>query len=813
MLKDLRHAVRDLPRHPWFTAVAVLTLAVGIGANTAIFSIVNGVLLRPLPYSESGRLVMIWGNFLKLNMERLPAKAGEYDDYSKQTAIFESVAAFERRNLTFTGKEQPERIRAALITLNLLSVLQVHPLVGRAFAKDDGEAGHDNVVILSHGFWQRHFTNATATDQTVTLDSRNYSVVGVLPEGFEFPNSRSQSTDSVDVLLPLVFSADQIAQRRGPYYLNVLARLRSDVNIEQARSQMGALAQRFEREQQGYRGANGEDGGWRISVIPLAEEIVGQSRRALLVLLGAVGLVLTIACANVGNLILLRAARRRKELAIRAALGASRWRIVRQLLIEALLVTLLGATAGLLLARWGIDLLQSLGSANLPRAHEITIDKTVLAFASFITIVSSAFLGLVPALQASKLDLQAGLRDSAGAGYGRRNQWSSRLVVAEVALSLLLLTGAGLLINSFLRLQRVHPAIAVEHLLTAEINLSGSRYRDREQTSAFYVELIQRLNSLPGVHAASFGTQQVLNSRTQNDPFSIEGRPLNPQDLTSASWQIIGPDYFRTLGLPLVAGRDIAAKDLDQAAPPVAVINERMAARYWPGESPIGRRLTLGLPRPENPWITIVGIAKDLPPRVDSTPESDWYISRAIGDAQLNRYVFVRSTGDPSSLANSFRSTVFAIDRNQPIISLRSMTEVVSETVAPRKFNTILLAGFAAIALGLAVLGIYSVISHAVAMRTREIGIRMALGAKEANVITLVLKEGMTPAMIGSLIGLLAALSLTRLMAGLLFEISATDPLTYVAVTFFLLSIALLACYIPARRATKVDPLVALRDE
>ncbi len=811
MLKDLHHGIKDLARHPGFTAVAVIALAVGIGANTAIFSVVNAVLLRPLPYPEGDRLVMIWGNFLKLNMERLSAKAAEYEDYGKQSAIFESVAAYERQQLTLTGKDQPERIRAAFITPNLFSVLRVGPEYGREFAKES-EAGRDNVVILSHGFWERHFHDKPTTSLAITLDDRSYSVVGVLPSGFEFPHPISQSAGAIDVLIPLVFSKEQVEQRRGPYYLNVLGRLKSGVTLEQSRSQMNVLAQRFEREQQGYRGPNGEDGGWRITVIPLMQETVGESRRALLVLLAAVGLVLTIACANVANLLLLRAARRRRELAIRAALGASRWRMVRQLLVQGLLLSFFGAAVGILLARWGIDLLQSLGSANLPRAHDIAIDKTVLGFTALVAIFSSVFIGLVPALQTSRLDLQTALRETASTGDRLGSYWSSALVIAEVALSLLLLTGAGLLINSFIRLQNVHPSIAIERIITVEINLSASRYRDPEQASAFYEELTQRLNLLPGVQSTTSGTQQVLDGGRRNDPFAIEGRPLDPADLNSASWQVVGPDYLRTLGVLLVAGRDISRKDLDRGNPPVAVINERMAKRYWPNETPIGRRVTLGLPRPENPWITIVGIAKDLPRRLDSPAEPDWYISRSAAP-QLNRYVFVRSAGDPALLVNAIRNTVLAVDRDQPITAMRTMSEVVGNTVAPRRFNTLLLAIFALVAVGLAALGIYSVISYSVAMRTREIGIRIALGAEKSRVVKLILKRGMTPALIGSLLGLIAALMLTRLMTGLLFEISPTDPLTYVAVIVFLLIVALSACYIPARRATKVDPLITLRYE
>jgi putative ABC transport system permease protein len=794
----VKQAIRDLLRHPGFTIVAVVALAVGIGANTAIFSVVNAVLLRPLPYPQSDRLVMIWGNFLKLNMERLAAKAGEYEDYRNQADVLESVGAFERHSMTITGNLEPERIRAAFISPNLLSVLRVHPASGREFTNEE-----TNAAILSHGFWQRH-----SSRESVILDGQTYSVVGVMPESFNFPGSEAQP----DVLLPLVFATGQVAERRGPYYLNVLGRLKDGVTLDQARSQMNALALRFEREQKGYRGPNGEDGGWRITVNPLTEEVVGKSRRALLVLLGAVGLVLMIACANVANLLLLRAARRRKEIAIRAALGASRWRIARHLLLEGLVLSSIAGVAGLLLARWGIDLLTALGSASLPRANEIAIDKTVLAFTSGVAILSSAFLGLVPAFKASKLDLQTALRDSAGSSDVRRNHWSQTLVVAEVALSLLLLAGAGLLVNSFIRLQRVHPAIAVERIMTIEINLPDARYREREKASRFFNDLTQRLSALPGVQAATSGTQQVLSSEPRNDPFAIEGRPLNPRDLTSASWQVAGAGYFHTLDLPLVAGRDIELKDMDQSSPPVAVINERMAARYWPNENPIGRRVTLGLPRPENPWVTIVGIAKDLPPRIDSQPGPDWYLSRS-NSVQLNRYVFVRTAGDPVAIGEAIRKTVAQVDRDQPVTSMRPMTQVVSATVAPRRFNTFLLGTFAVIALGLAALGIYSVISYSVTMRTREVGIRMALGAEKASVLMLVLKRGMAPAVLGSLIGLGAALLLTRLMAGLLFEISTTDPLTYVAVSLFLLSVALLACYIPARRATKVDPLEALRYE
>lgn len=808
MLKDLRYAIRDLVKHPGFASVAVVTLALGIGANTAIFSVVNAVLLRPLPFPEANQLVMVWGNFLKLNMERLPAKAAEYEDYAAQNETFDSVAAYENQNFNLTRDDQPQRITAARITSNLLSLLQVQPVEGRAFTSDEGGPGRDNVAILSHGFRQRCFAvDKSVINQVVTLDDRSYTVIGVMPADFAFPYS-----EPADVFVPLSYSAEQIARRQGPYYLSVIARLKGGVTLALARSQMSALAQHFEREQRGYRGPNGEDGGWRITVVPLEEEIVGGNRRALLVLLAAVGLVLTVACANVSNLLLLRAAKRRRELAIRRALGASRWRIAQQLLVEGLLLTTVSAAIGLLVARWGVDLLTTIDSASLPRANEISIDGRVLAFTTLAAIISSLLLGLVPALQASRLDLQASLKAAGARGGSGRNYFSNVLVVSEVALSLMLLVGAGLLINSFLRLQRVDPGVVVNQLMTAEINLSSVRYREPVQASSFYRELSQRIESLPGVQGVSFSTLQPLSGATQKDPFAIEGRSLNPEQLTTAGWQVVGANYFRTLGIPIIKGRDIAAQDLDQASSVVAVINEKMAALYWPNEDPIGRRVTLGLPRPGNPWITIVGIAKDLPARLDRQPEPDWFLSRTA-DIQLNRYLFVRSVSDVSALTNSIRSAVLAIDRNQPVTAFQTMNEVLDKTIAPRKLNTLLLGIFAAIALGFAAVGVYSVISYSVTLRTQEIGIRMALGAQKVAILRLVLKSGMKATLIGTAMGLLGAFMLTRLMSSLLFEVSATDPLTYVVVSLFSIGVALLACYIPARRATSVDPLVALRYE
>jgi putative ABC transport system permease protein len=574
---------------------------------------------------------------------------------------------------------------------------------------------------------------------------------------------------------------------------------------------MNTLAQRFERELRGYRGPNGEDGGWHITVTPLQEEIVGGSRRALLVLLFSVGLLLLIACANVANLLLMRSARRQKELAIRAALGAGRWRIVRELMVEGLVLATLAAALGLLFVNWGIKLLTVLGPAILPRAQEVSIDARVFGFMVAAVALISVGFGLVAARPVT--DLHESLKATRQSGGVRSRRWSDALVVGEVSLAVLLLVGSGLLVKSLLQLQRTNTGLVANELMSVEIDLSASAYQDAERASEFYRQLISQVESLPGVEAASFGTVQPLSGNGGSDPFAIEGRKLDPANLTAAGWQVVGPNYLKTLGIPLLKGRDLTAADVQPGAPPVAIINEKMAGRYWPNEDPLGRRITLGLPRPENPWITIVGIAKDVPHRgVDSQPEPDWYGSRVVSP-QRHRYLFVRSALPASSVAAAIRKEVAAIDRNQPLTSVKTMAEVIGATTAPRRFNTWLLGVFATVALVLATLGIYSVISYSITLRTQEIGIRMALGARRPAILMMVLRKGMLLTLIGTVLGVAGAFVLTRWMSSMLFGVSASDPATYAIVVFVSVAAALLACSIPARRATRVDPLVALRYE
>ena len=811
MLKDIRQGLRNLFKHSTFTAVCVVTLALGIGATTGMFSVINSVLLRPLPYAHSDRLLVIWGNFRGLNIERLPAKAAEYEDYAKQTQVFDTVAAFTNHSFNVSAGSEPERIRGAYVSTNLFSMLEATPFAGRALAADDAGS---RVAILSYGYWQTRFGGSQQiVNQQLVLDNESYTIVGVMPQSFSFPHASLRGSEPADLWVPVSYTGEDVASRRGPYFLNVMGRLAPGVTLDQARSQMDALGQRFERELRGYRGPNGEDGGWRITLTPLQEEIVGSSRRALLVLLFSVALLLLIACANVANLLLMRGAKRRKELAVRAALGASRWRLVRQLAVEGALLTVLGAALGLVVAAWGIDLLRAFGTGILPRAYELSIDVRVFAFAVATALSISLAFALIPLRQVGKLDLRDSLNRLGHGNSGRPARWSDALVVAEVSLAVLLLVGSGLLVKSLYHLQRVDPGLVTENLISVEVDLSSAAYQERNQAANFYRELVQRIETKPGVQAVTFSTQQPLSGNAGNDPFAIEGRRLDPANLTTAGWQLVGPNYLQTLGIPLIKGRDFTAEDMAPGAAPVAVVNQKMAARFWPNEDPIGRRLTLGLPRPENPWMTIVGIAKDTPHRaLDSQPAPDWYLSQTPAP-QRHRYLFVRSLLPTATVASAIRSEVAALDPRQPLTNVKTMSEVVATTTAPRRFNTLVLGIFSTLALLLAAVGVYSVISYATALRTKEIGIRAALGAAKGAILLLVLRKGIALALIGAAIGFAAALVLTRLMSSLLFGVSPSDPLVYVSAGVVCFAAALVACLLPARRATQVDPLIALRYE
>ncbi len=814
MFQDLRYGARMLLRQRAFTIAAVIALALGIGANTAVFSVVNAVLLRPLPYQNSDRMAMIWGNFLLLKIEQLSAKAAEYVDYRDQTQSFETVAAFRTEDFTLTGGSQPERVAGARVTANLFPMLGARAAQGRLIASEENQTGRDNVMVVSHKFWQRRLGgDPNVIGRSVRFSASSYTIIGVMPAGFEFPHPSFNFTGPAEFWIPLAFTTEQVAQRQQPYYLHVIALLKPNVTIEQARAEMTALGQRFEREhgqRGGYRGPNNEDGGWRITVMPLQEQIVGNSRRALLVLFAAVGLVLLIACANAANLLLMRATVRQKEMAIRAAMGAHRLRLIRQLLTESLLIAALGSAGGLTLAWLGVKALVALSPDNLPRLQEIDVDGRVLFFTLTLSVLTGLIFGLAPALQASRPNLQHTLKEGGAAAPRGRHWLRNLLVVGEVAIAMTLLIGAGLMLNSFARLQRVDTVVDVDKVLSVEINLPPTKYTEPAQATAFFQELIRRVESLPGVERVSLSNVLPLGAYALNDPFSIEGRAYTADNATWAAWQSVMPNYFRTLGIPFIAGRDFTEQGAGIASGET-VINETMARRYFPNEDPIGKRISLGGQGP--PWLTIVGVVKDIRQRgLEAEAGPDWYFPYSRRPS-LYACLLLRTSGDRMRLASAVRSQISAIDKDQPVLAIKTLNEVIATTTAPRRFNTLLLAIFAAVALALAAVGIYSVISYSVTQRTQEVGIRIALGARQGDVIRLILKQGLALTLIGVGAGVLGAIAAARAMSGLLYGVTATDPATFAAISLLLAIVATLACYLPARRAARVEPMAALRCE
>jgi putative ABC transport system permease protein len=813
MFQDLRYGARMLLRQRGFTIAAVIALALGIGANTAVFSVVNAVLLRPLPYQNSDRMAMIWGNFLTFHMEQLRAKAAEYVDYRDQTLSFETVAAFSVDNFNFTGGPQPDRVAGARITANLFPMLGAGTARGRLILPEENQQGRENVVVVSHRFWQNRLgAEANVIGRSVRLDDRDYTVIGVMPAEFEFPHPSFNFAEPAEFWIPLAFTTEQIAQRQRPNYLNVLGRLKPNVTVEQARAEMAAIGRRFERDHLDYRGPKNSDMGWRITVTPLQEQLVGNSRRALLALVAAVGLVLLISCANAANLLLMRATVRQKEMAIRAAMGAYRLRLIRQLLTESLLIAALGGAGGLSLAWVGVKALVALGPGNLPRLQEINVDGRVLFFTLALSILTGLIFGLAPALQASRPEMQQTLKEGGAAATRGRHWLRNLLVVGEVAIAMTLLVGAGLMLNSFMRLQRANPVVSADKLLSVQINLPETRYREEAQAAAFFKEIIRRVESLPGVESASLSTAQPLSEAAGDDPFSIEGRQIDFNNAPVAGWQHVTPNFFRALGIPIVAGRDFTERDTAEASG-AAIINEAMARRYFPNEDPIGKRLTLGLHRPGDPWLTIVGVVKDIPHRgLESKVAPDWYLSY-LSQPRRYGYLMARASSDPASLAAAIRNQISAIDKDLPVKRIRTINEVIASTTAPRRFNTLALAVFAAVAMALAATGIYSVISYSVTQRTQEVGVRIALGAQSGDVIRLILRQGLTLTLIGVAAGICGAIASARVMSGLLYGVTATDPATFAAISLLLTIVAALACYLPARRAARIEPIAALRHE
>jgi putative ABC transport system permease protein len=790
-------------KRPGFTAMAVVALALGVGANTAIFSVVNAVLLRPLPYSEPERAVVVWLKGAEAaGGDRVPMSVMDLLDWRARNEVFESVGAFTGGQVSYTGGEAPEQIPGAQATADFFDTLGARPRLGRTFKPEDERPDAERVAVVSDGFWRRRMgADPAALGRVLTLDGRQYTVVGVMPEGFDFPTQDMEVWTAFQVRPP---------SRRGPYFLTGLARVRAGVTLEQARAALNAMP---DPEHQGN-----PPQGERFNMLTVNDYLVGDVRPALLVLLGAVGLVLLIACANVANLLLARAASREREIAVRAALGASRWRLARQLLTESVLLGAAGGFAGLLLSVWGVDALLALSPEGIHRLREAHIDGRVLLFTLGVSLLSGVAFGLAPALQGAGADLNETLKEGGARGSteGRgRRRMRDALVVAEIALALMLLVGAGLLLKSFTRLQNVESGVRAERVLTMQVSLPRARYEEGPKRVEFFRQLLERVRAVPGVESAAATTSLPPDLLTASDNFSVEGRPEPPGgELPVADLLSVTPEYFRALGVPVVRGRLFTDADRE-GTPPVCVVNETLARQFFAGEDPVGKRLKQGgSDRPGNQFMEIVGVVGDVryeglhakvqPAFYLPYQQSPWF------DMSL---VVRTNVSEPRTLAAAVSKEVWALDRDLPVARVATMEELMSRSVAQPRFRTLLVAVFSCVALLLAAVGVYGVMSYAVVRRTHEIGVRVALGARGRDVLRLVVGHGLRLVLAGIGCGLAGALLLTRVMEGMLYGVSAADPATYAVVALLLASVALLACFIPARRATKVDPMVALRYE
>jgi putative ABC transport system permease protein len=810
LLQDIRFGARMLIRKPGFTFVAALALAVGIGANTAIFSIVNAVLLRPLPYPDPDKLVLVHESLPKLGWSLLNVSPAEFLDYKEENEVFSEIAAFTSLNLNLTGQGEPERVQAARVSVSLFPLLGVEPAIGRAFLPGEDQAGKEMVVILSHGLWQRRFgSDPSIVGKTIRLDDRSYLALGVMPPRFQFPYAKTSFIEPAELWIPLALTDQERNNRAGSFDYGVIGRLKPGTTLPQAQANIEAVAARFQqRHPDIYQG----DVRVTATVVSLKQEIVKGVRPLLLILFGAVGMVLLIACANVANLLLARASVRQKEIAIRRAMGASTLRLVRQMLTESVMLALLGGGCGLLLAVWAIDLVKKFGPGDMPRLQEIGLSPPVLGFTVLVSLLTGVLFGLAPATQGSHLNLGEALKEAGGRSskghQGKRLR--GLLVVFETATALVLLVGAGLLINSFVRLLRVPPGFNPEGVVVARTTMPATRYPQAEQSKTAYRQVIERLSALPGVEAVGVASNLPLTGE-YTIGFRVEGSDENSVNTANNTW--VSNDYFRVMGIPLLRGRTFAEEDREGAVP-VIVVNETMARRLRPGEDAIGKRIQWGGWKGAD-WLTIVGVVADV--KISSLESENapavYMPIFQIPRARPNAVYLVRAAVDPASLTAALRREIMAVDAELPVYDVRTMKQIVAESVSQRRFSMLLIGVFAAAALILAAIGLYGVVSYSVSQRTHEIGIRMALGAQASDVLKMILRQGMALTLAGLAVGLIAAFAVTRLMSTLLFGVSATDPPTFVSVSLLLIIIALLACYIPARRATKIDPMIALRYE
>jgi putative ABC transport system permease protein len=808
MIQDLRYGIRLLFKQKGFTAVAVLTLALGIGANTAIFSVVNGVLLTSLPYHEPERLVVLWGDVPARGEHRTQVSATDVSDWRKQNTVFEVVATFSNWSATLTGEGEPERITGMQVGDGYFSVLHGQPLLGRVFTADEQIEGKDFVLVLGYGLWVNRFGGARdVIGRKVYLSGRPYTIVGVMPEDFQ-PLPSNLVEQSIQFYRPVAEGYDEDA--RSARHLRAIARLKQNVSLEQAQSEMSLITQRLADQHPK------SNTGYGVRLVTLSEETVGDLRLALILLQLAVLAVLLIACANVGNLALARATARQKEIVIRAALGAARGRLVRQLLTESMLIAFLGGVLGLLVALWGTGLVTSLGREFIPSLSRVEINLPVLAFTLSVSALAGILFGLAPAIQVTRVNLNERLKEGGRAAGGPTGQQKLRngLIVAEVAMAVVLLVSAGLLIRSIIHLQEASPGFNTENLLTMNVWLPLAKYPNGPQWNAVYTQISQRIEALPGVQGVGL-TSALPGRRDDFDRRSvqIETNPVPRGHEADADTYIVTPGYLRTMQIPLLKGRGLTAQDAAEGEP-VALVSETFARRYWPNGDPLGKRIKFpGSEARPQPWRTIVGLVRDVKHYgVDKESTMQLYLPEAQYPVSWLTLV-VRTAGDPAQALNAVRHEIRSIDPDQAVFKVATVDGLLAEGIARRRFVMLLLAVFASLALVLAASGIYGVMAYLVAQRTFEIGLRMALGAQAGDVLKLIIGQGLKLAVGGVAIGLVGALALTQLLKTLLFGVSATDPRTYVVIAALLLTVALMACWIPARRAATIDPLAALRCE
>ncbi|HEX8145946.1 MAG TPA: ABC transporter permease [Pyrinomonadaceae bacterium] len=806
LLQDVRYGFRMLLKSPGVTAAAVVSLALGIGANTAIFSVVNSVLLKSLPYVEPDRVVLLWGDSPAQGNHRNQVSATDVDDWRRENKVFEEVSTFGDWSATFLGGGEPERVPGTQVGEGFFRVMRGTPLLGRVFLPEEQEDGKDNVIVLGHGLWQRRFGgNPDVVGQAVSLGGRPYTVVGVMPEEFR-PLPLSLNNPPGQFYRPVAEAHDET--ERGSRHLRAIGRLKPGVTLEQAQAEMNVIASRLESAHPDF------NTGYGVRLVTLPEDTVGGLRTALLMLFGAVVFVLLIACANVGNLLLARSSARQREFALRAALGAGRARILRQLLTESVLLALAGGAAGLLLALWGIGLVESLGSRVTPLLAGVRVDYGVLAFTGVVSVLAGVAFGLAPALHVSSPDLNETLKAGGRSGDGGRGgRLRSALVVAEMALALVLLAGAGLLVKSVARLRAVDAGFDTANLLTMNLPLPSSRYPNGAAQAAFYERLTRQVEQLPGVEAAAFTSVLPLSGNFDGRSLAVEDQPVPRGQEVSVDLYVATPGYLRAMRIPLVDGRAFDERDTADRAP-VALVSETMARKLWPGQTPLGRRVSFpGTEKSPQPWRTVVGVVRDVKQYgLDRDDVMQMYLPEAQYPTSFMTMV-VRSKSEPSALLGAVRREVAAADRELAVFGVATMEQLLADSVALRRFAMLLLGVFAGVAVALAGVGIYGVISYTVARRTREIGVRIALGARPRDVLRLVLGRGLGLAAAGIALGLVGGLALTQVISSLLFGVGARDPLTFAAVAALLSLVALVACLTPARRATKVDPMVALRYE